>query len=121
MWAYYHLVNDGRSYADFDKERSDAAAHSLDLDKTFFPLLEDNQNGTYRYVDSLSLRSDVVADKFIVNVRWIKSSLEADYRQELAKGMESIKNLKGKFWENLSFNLFEQLWDGIMSSNSESS
>ena len=28
--GHYHLVNSGRSFADFDKARSDAAAHSLD-------------------------------------------------------------------------------------------
>jgi hypothetical protein len=39
--GFYHLVNSGRSYSDFDKERPDAAAHNLDLDKTFFPLLDE--------------------------------------------------------------------------------
>jgi hypothetical protein len=110
--GYYQLVNSGRSYADLDKESPDATAHSLDLDKTFFPLLEDTKNGTYRFVDSLSFRTDVQADKFVVTIRHIKPSLEGDYRQELGRGMKALKNTKGKFFENYSFNLFEQLWDG---------
>jgi len=28
--GYYHLVNAGRTYADLDKDRPDATAHSLD-------------------------------------------------------------------------------------------
>src|ERR1700674_4041473 len=51
--GYYHLVNSGKSYTDFDKERADATAHSMDLDKNFFPLLEETMNGTYRFIDSL--------------------------------------------------------------------
>ncbi|HYM93239.1 MAG TPA: hypothetical protein VET23_03815, partial [Chitinophagaceae bacterium] len=77
--GYYHLVNGGRSFADFDKERADANAHSLDLDKNFFPLLEVTMNGTYRYLDSLSFHSDIQAEKFVVNVRHIKPSLLDDY------------------------------------------
>jgi len=110
--GYYQLVNSGRAYADFDKERPDAAAHSLDLDKTFFPLLEDTKNATYRFVDSLSFRTDVQADKFLVTIRHIKPSLEGDYRQELSRGVKALKNTTGKFFENYSFNTFEQLWDG---------
>jgi hypothetical protein len=112
MAGYYHLVNAGRSYANFDKERPDAAAHNMDLDKTFFPLLEDTKNATFRYMDSLSIRSDVEADKFVVTVRHINPALEADYRTELAIGIKILKNVKGKFWENLSYSNWEQLWDG---------
>jgi hypothetical protein len=110
--GYYHLVNGGRTFADLDKDRPDATAHYLDLDKTFFPFLEETRNGTFRAMDSLSVHSDIEADKAIVNLRYIKLSLEGDYRQELARGIKVIKNLKGKFWENLSLNVFEQLWDG---------
>jgi hypothetical protein len=63
-------------------------------------------------VDSLSLHSDVQAEKFVVNVRHIKLSLESDYRNELARGVKVLGNLKGAFWDNLSLNVFEQLWDG---------
>ena len=101
--GYYHLVNSGRSYADFDKERSDATAHSLDLDKTFFPMLDDTRNGTYRFIDSLSYKSDTTSEKFVVNVAHLKQDLNiADYRRELARTVKinmlsSIRNLKDGF------------------------
>ena len=110
--GYYHLVNSASSFAGLDKERPDATAHSLDLDKNFFPLLQENMNGTYRYMDSLSIHPDIVADKAIVNVRYIKLSLEADYRKESARSVKVINNLTGKFWQNLGVSVFEQIWDG---------
>ena len=110
--GYYHLVVSGKSFADFDKIRADATAHTADLDKNFYPKLEETINGTFRYVDSLSLHSDIQAENFVVNVRHIKLSLEGDYRNELARGIKVLGNLKGKFWESLSLNVFEQLWDG---------
>lgn len=109
----YHLVNGERSFADMDKERPDAAAHNLDLDKNFFPLLEDTRNGTYRFIDSLSIRPEVVAENFIVTVNHLKPGLNAnDYRRELSRNVNIIKTLKGGFFENLSTAFFEQLWDG---------
>jgi len=111
--GYYHLVQAGRSFEDFDKARSDAAAHALDLDKNFFPLLEDTRNGTFRFMDSLSLRPEVEAEKFLVNINHLKQGLViADYRRELARGTKINKNVKGPFIESLSFSYFEQLWDG---------
>lgn len=110
--GYYHLVNGGMSLADFDKERADATAHSLDLDKTFFPYLDDTKNGVYRWMDSLSFQPDMKAERFLVSVRTIKLSMQDDYRQELKKGIQLAKTLKGKFWEAYSLNVFEQQWDG---------
>jgi hypothetical protein len=111
--GYYHLVNAGRSYADFDKERADANAHSLDLDKTFYPYLEETMNGTYRFVDSLSLRPETEAEKFQVTFRHLKQGLNmGDYRKELSRNVKIAGKLKGGYWENLSGSLFEQLWDG---------
>lgn len=109
----YHLVNNGRSFADFDKDRADATAHSLDLDKTFFPLLDETMNGIYRYMDSLSLRPDTTAEKFIVTVRHLNRDLDqAAYRKELARGTNVTKNMKGGFPEHLSYSLYEQQYDG---------
>jgi hypothetical protein len=68
----YLLVNGGRSFASMDNDRPDANAHSLDLDKSFFPLLEETTNTTYRYLDSLSFHNDIKAEKFVCNVRYIK-------------------------------------------------
>jgi hypothetical protein len=111
--GYYHLVEANKSFEDFDKARTDAAAHSLDLDKNFFPLLEDTRNGTYRFMDSLSLRPDVVAESFIVTINHLKQGLVfADYRRELARAAKLNKNAKGPFIESLSLSYFEQLWDG---------
>ncbi len=109
----YHLVYSGRSYADMDKERADATAHNQDLDKTFFPYLESTKNGTYRFIDSLSIRPDVVADKFIVTVRHLKMGLNfGDYYRELGRSVKIQMRLKGAFIENLSISFFDQLWDG---------
>lgn len=111
--GYYHLVEGNRSFEDFDKARTDATAHSLDLDKNFFPLLEDTRNGTYRFMDSLSLRPDVVAESFVVSINHLKQGLVmADYRRELARTVKINKNAKGPFIESLSLSYFEQLWDG---------
>ena len=98
--GYYHLVNSGRSYADMDKERSDAAVHSLDLDKSFFPLLEDTKNGTYRFIDTLSLKPEVEANSFVVSVNHLKQGLNiGDYRRELSRAVKTFKKLKGSFFE----------------------
>jgi hypothetical protein len=111
--GYYHIVTGNRSYADFDKERADAAAHSLDLDKTFFPLLDETINATYRFIDTLSLRPEVVAEKFVVTIRHLKQNINmADYKKELSRSVKISSKIKGGFWENLSTQLFEQLWAG---------
>ena len=111
--GYYHLVEGDKSFEDFDKARADATAHSLDLDKNFFPLLEDTRNGTYRFMDSLSLRPDPVGESFTVTINHLKQGLAiADYRRELARGAKLNKNAKGPFIESLSLSYFEQLWDG---------
>jgi hypothetical protein len=111
--GYYHLVSSGNSFADFDKDRADANAHSKDLDKSFFPYLQETINGTYRYVDSLSLRPETVADKFVVTVRHLKMGLNmGDYRKELGRNLKIAEKLKGGYWENLSGSFYDQLWDG---------
>lgn len=113
--GYYHIVNAGRSYADFDKERADAAAHSTDLDKTFFPMLDETMNGTYRMVDSLSTRPSANSgvEAFVVTLRHLKQTLNmGDYTRELARGAKINQLVKGAFWDNLSVNVYDQLWDG---------
>lgn len=111
--GYYHLVNAERSFADMDKERPDAAAHNLDLDKNFFPLLADTRNGTYRFIDSLSLRPEVEAESFIVNVNHLKQTLnQADYRREQARAIKLNRNSTAPFMVSLSVSYWEQLWDG---------
>ena len=111
--GYYHIVFSGKSYADFDKTRADAAAHNLDLDKSFFPLLQDSRNATYRYFDSLSYRPDVVAEAFVVNVNHLKLGLnQNDYRRELSRALKINITQTTGFFSTLSTNFFEQIWDG---------
>jgi hypothetical protein len=109
----YHIVNNERSFADFDKERPDAAAHSLDLDKSFFPLLEETMNATYRFIDSCSWNADVKAESFVVSVNHMKEGLNGlDYRRELARSYKIQKAMANPMMSNFSISYFEQLWDG---------
>jgi hypothetical protein len=112
--GYYHTVSSGQSFADFDKERPDANAHNLDLDKTFFPLLDETMNATYVFVDSLSTHaSNTGAESFVVTIRHLKQGLEmSDYRREMARGAKINSVVKTPFFENLSVAIYEQLWDG---------
>ncbi len=109
----YHLVNSERSYADFDKERADAAAHNLDLDKTFFPLLEETMNATYRFIDSCSWQPEVVAESFSVSVSHLKEGINLnDYRREIARGFKIQKKMANPMMANFSNSFWDQLWDG---------
>jgi hypothetical protein len=111
--GYYHLANAGRSFSDFDKERADANSHNLDLDKTFFPYLEETMNGTFRLIDSLSYTPTLSAERFVVTVNHLKQGLDInDYRRELARAIKINKMSKAPFFANLSTAFYEQLWDG---------
>lgn len=109
----YLIVNSGRSFEDLDKERPDATVHNVDLDKTFFPYLEETMNATYRYMDSLSFRPDTTAEKFVVNVSHLKQGLNInDYRREIGRTVRVYMMLNTPFWNNFSRAYYEQLWDG---------
>lgn len=111
--GFYHLIGPAETYADFDKDRSDASAHSLDLDKTFFPYLDETMNGVYQLIDSCGIRSNTVTDAYVVTVRHLKQGLNAqDYRRELARASKIRTAQKGAFWEALSTSYYEQMWDG---------
>lgn len=113
--GYYHLVFTARSFSDFDKERPDATAHDLDLDKTFYPLLQDTRNGTYRFIDSLSIRPEMTqtSTAFVVTIRHLKDGLDlGEYRKEIARGVKINSSMTSGFMATLSVNLYEQLWDG---------
>ena len=113
--GYYHFATN-HTYADLDKQRPDAAAHDADMDKNLFPLMMEmrfSMNATYRYMDSLSFHTDIQAEKFVVNVRYIKSDLNmSDWRREMARSAKILAKLNGNFWQNLSFTYWEKLWDG---------
>ncbi|MBK6936725.1 MAG: hypothetical protein IPH18_07435 [Chitinophagaceae bacterium] len=75
-------------------------------------MLEKTSNGHYRWIDSLSFRPDMEAEKFVVNVRHIKLSMQEAYRVEGKRSVTILGKLKGKFWERLSFSVYEMMWDG---------
>lgn len=109
----YHIVSSGRSYADFDNQRSDASAHSIDLDKNFFPYLEETMNATYRYIDSLSWQSETAAESFIVSVDHFKQGFnQGDWRREQARALKIQKKMANPMMMNFSWSVWEQLWDG---------
>ncbi len=111
--GFYHIAGPAGTYADLDKERPDAAVHNLDLDKTFFPLLDETINGTYQMVDSCGIRPNSGAESAVVTVRHLKQDLNIqDYRKELARASKIRSAQKSAFWESFSSTYYEQLWDG---------
>lgn len=110
----YHIVSSGRSFADFDNDRSDATAHSLDLDKTFFPYLEETMNATYRYIDSCSWNGDMKAESFVVTVNHMKQGINlVQARRETARMWKINKIMANpRMIANFSNSYFDQLWDG---------
>jgi hypothetical protein len=111
--GYYLLIGPAETFADFDKPRADATAHNLDLDKNFFPLLEETMNGVYQSVDSLAIHPSVPAEAFVVTIRHMDEDLNMqDYRRELARASKIRSAQKAAFWVSFSTNYYEQLWDG---------
>lgn len=111
----YHLAGAYKAFEDFDKERPDAAAHNLDLDKNFYPYLEETENATFRYVDSLSISPELGAgaEKFLVTVRHLKMAAnQTNLRREMARQAKVAKNMNQPFWKNLSVSVFDMQWDG---------
>lgn len=111
--GYYHLVGPAGTYADFDAQRPDEATHDLDLDKSFFPLLNNTYNGVYQTIDSCGIRPGTPADAFVVTVRHLKEGLNIqDYRRELARSAKIRTAQKTPFWNSFSTTYYEQQWDG---------
>ncbi|HEX2683996.1 MAG TPA: hypothetical protein VHL77_08680 [Ferruginibacter sp.] len=109
--GYYQIVEGPISYADMDAEKPMAKEHSLDLDKNYFPMLEDQRmNATYRWDDSASFNQGVVADKFMVTVNHIKfGQLDATVREARRASLITQKiNPTSRF----SVNVYTQLWAG---------
>ena len=109
----FHIVSSARSYADFDMQRSDATAHSMDLDKVFFPYLETTNNATYRFIDSCSWNPQTDAECFSVAVDHLKQGLnQGDYRRETSRNYKIQKLAANPMMANFSWSYYEQLWDG---------
>ncbi|MFY7840304.1 MAG: hypothetical protein ACOVP7_08500, partial [Lacibacter sp.] len=109
----YHIVSSARSFADFDKIRSDATAHSLDLDKSFFPYLEETMNATYRFIDSCSWQPETKAESFLVSVDHFKQGFnQGEWRREQARSLKIKKKMANPMMMIFSWSTWEQLWDG---------
>jgi hypothetical protein len=105
----YLLVDGPSSFADMDKERADMAVHDKDYETTCASKVEmDGGNMIYRWVDTLSYKGDVQADKYIVTVTHVKNGKMADYMTEMRK----VNLLAMKMNPNVSFNRYVQMWSG---------
>ncbi len=111
-WAgYYQIVEGPISYADMDAEKPMAKEHGPDLDKNYFPMLEDKRmNGTYRWDDTASLNGKVEADKFLVTVTHVKNTMMTETVRESRRGalIQAKINPANRF----SANVYTQLWSG---------
>ena len=109
--GYYQIVEGPISFADMDAEKPMAKDHGLDLDKNYFPMLEDKKmNGTYRWDDTASYNPKVVADKFMVTVNHIKWNVMTETIRESRRG--SLINTKINPTSPFSANIYTQIWSG---------
>jgi hypothetical protein len=109
--GYYHIVEGPISYADMDAQKPMAKEHALDLEKTFFPLLEDaRMNATYRWDDTASFNPTVKAEKFLVTVTHVKFGMINETIRESRRS--SLINAKINPTSRFSANSYTQIWAG---------
>jgi len=109
--GYYHIVEGPISFADMDSEKPMAKEHALDLEKTFFPMLEDaRMNATYRWDDTASFNPTVKAEKFLVTVTHVKFGMINETIREGRRG--SLINAKINPTSRFSVNVYTQIWSG---------
>ena len=106
----YHLVEGPISYADMDKEKTNAKEHALDLEKNIIKLEESSMNSTYRWDDSASFNGKVKADKFLVTVTHVKYAQIQETIRENRRG--SLIQAKINPTSPISYNVYTQLWSG---------
>jgi hypothetical protein len=107
----FHIVEGPISYADMDKEKASSNEHSIDLEKNYFPLLEDDRwNGTYRWDDTASYNGTVKADKFFAIVTHIKYGQMPGTLREAKR--TSLINAKLPTPSPQSSNTYFQIWSG---------
>jgi hypothetical protein len=107
----YHIVEGPFSFEEMDKERSNGKEHGLDLEKNYFPMLEDNRfNGTYSWDDTASYRGTVKADKFQVSVTHIKFGQMQSTLREARRSSLIIAKLPTP--GALSSNTYIKIWAG---------
>ncbi len=82
------IVEGPFSYADMDKTSPTAKEHLLDLEKNYFPKLE-NTNGSFMvsWVDSLSFNGNSTAEKFLITTTVVKDGKLAGYLIELRRNV----------------------------------
>jgi hypothetical protein len=109
--GYYQIVEGPISFADMDAERPMAKEHGLDLDKNYFPMLDDKRmNATYRWDDTASFNPGVKADKFVVTITHVKFGMITETIRESRRG--SLITAKISPANRFSANMYTQLWSG---------
>lgn len=107
----FHIVEGPFAFADLDAERPNTKEHLLDLEKNFFPMLEDERlNATYRWDDTASFNSKVIADKFQVTVTHVKLGMIAETIRESRRGSLIIAKINPT--SRFSVNVYTQIWSG---------
>ena len=107
----YQIVEGPIAYADMDLEKPNAKEHGLDLEKSFYPMLEDKRmTATYRWDDTASFNGNVKADKFLVTVTHVKSGLITETIRESRRG--SLIQAKLNPNSPFSSNVYGQIWSG---------
>lgn len=110
----FHIVEGPIAYADMDAEKPNAKEHGLDLEKSFFPMLEDERmNATYRWDDTASFNGKVTAEKFLVTVTHLKMGTQAGTMRESRRG--SLLQAKLNPTSRFSSNTYVQIWQGTRS------
>lgn len=105
----YLLLQGPGSYADLDKERANAKAHSLDYDNNVTPALEKiGGSYTYRWADTLSYNGKVPADKFVTTVYHLKSGKGPDLTAEIKRAINVNTIIKSPS----SYNTYIKIWQG---------
>lgn len=109
--GYYHIVEGPISYADMDMTKPNTKEHGMDLEKTFFPMLEDNRmNATYQWDDTASFNGKVKADKYLVTVSHIKFGQMTETIRESRRGSLIIAKINPA--SKFSSNVYTQIWSG---------
>jgi hypothetical protein len=93
----YVVVEGPISYASMDTVLPTAKDHRLDLEKTFSPELQSNNNMLVRWVDTLSYKGDVHAELSVINIIVIKDGKLSDYMAESRKTILLYTKLNAPF------------------------
>lgn len=95
--------------AELDQDKPNAAAHGSDFDMNVSPFIASfTQEGTYRWVDTLSYNSSMQAGKFITTNYHLKPGKGSDFRAEIKKALVINTKIKSPS----SYNTYEKMWGG---------